>query len=282
VKLGLLGSATGNDVLWAIAVTAIVESLGVFVLGLGHASDEALQVLPEVAWSVPVKLEEAPPPPPPQPEVEQPLIRNPKIKLGGGKPGGSVKRRPVTTPRKPRPLPPTPAPKQAKPIAAPPGPTTSAPLPTPLPPITENPELEDDIDYEAEPGEEETDAPPGEGFPDGDPEGTITDPLQAHAIRLYRGRIKSWVAARFKLTGTGLPQETLRKLRASASISVEANRRVSGYSMGSSGNAAFDAAVRRALETVKGLELPPPPQHYPGYIQGRINIEFVCGENTCD
>jgi hypothetical protein len=267
--------------LLATAITIGVEWLG--VLGLGQSHAETAVPYPEQAWATPIQIEEVPTLPLP-PDVEAPKLLNPKIKLGGGRPGGTGKRRRISTTRNPKPSPPTlipDAPSRPKVIAAPPGPTTSVPLTNLDPPEEATEELLDDGEY-AEAGDVDSDAPPGEGFPDGDPDGTITDPLAAHAIRLYRWRVQAWFAERFRLSGTGLPQASLAKLRAVAVVSVGADRRVSGSKLSSSGNAVFDSAVRRVLDSVQGLEIPPPPQHYPGILRGQVNITFVCGENTCD
>lgn len=276
--MGLIRSATRRDLLLALFVTLSVEGLAVLALGSSHEQRSAA-TLQQPSWAVPINLQASLAPSPEAPASPAPL-KSPEIKLGGGRPGRShsSKEAPqvleATSPRQPRDSAPV---RHVQPIAAPPGPTTATPLAPPLPESIE-PEVVDD-DALATEG---NDAPAGEGFPDGEADGTVTDPLQAHAIRLYRSRVQAWFASRFNLKGTGLPQATLRKLRASATISVDANRRMSGFSMVSSGNNEFDAAVRRTLTALRGMELPPSPAHYPGAVQGRINVEFICGESTCD
>jgi hypothetical protein len=123
---------------------------------------------------------------------------------------------------------------------------------------------------------------PTVGHSDGVAEGTETDPLKARAVDLYRARLIAWFAAKFRVTGSGLPQEELVKYRAVATVDIGAGRAVTGYSLSPSGNAAFDAAARAALETARGQSLPPPPDAYPDVVQSRISLTFVCKEHRCD
>ena len=123
---------------------------------------------------------------------------------------------------------------------------------------------------------------PEVGHSDGVAEGTETDPLKARAVDLYRARIIAWFAAKFRVSGSGLPQEELVKYRASAAVDIGAGRSVTGYSLSPSGNATFDAAARAALESAKGQTLPPPPDDYPDVVQSRISLTFVCKEHRCD
>lgn len=119
------------------------------------------------------------------------------------------------------------------------------------------------------------------GHSDGVKEGTETDPLKARAVDLYRARIAGWFSSRFRVSGSGLPQEELVKLRVLASVQL-ADRRVVSYTITPSGNAAFDAAARSMLEGAKGAEIPPPPENYPDTVQNQISLTLVCRENRCD
>ncbi len=121
-----------------------------------------------------------------------------------------------------------------------------------------------------------------EGHADGVKEGTETDPLKARAVDLYRAKIAGWFSSRFRVSGSGLGKEELTKYRVSATVSLGADRTVSGYTLKPSGNAAFDAAARSALESAKGQQIPPPPENYPDVAQSQINVTFVCRENRCD
>jgi hypothetical protein len=120
------------------------------------------------------------------------------------------------------------------------------------------------------------------GAVDGVKEGTETDPLKARAIDLYRARIAAWFSSRFRVGGSGLPQEELTKFRVTATVQISGDRMVTGYSLSSSGNSAFDAAARSTLEATKGAQIPPPPENYPDTVQSQISLTFVCKENRCD
>lgn len=121
-----------------------------------------------------------------------------------------------------------------------------------------------------------------EGHADGVKEGTETDPLKARAVDLYRAKIAAWFSSRFRVSGSGLAEDELVKYRVSATVSLGADRAVSGYSIVPSGNAVFDAAARATLEGAKGQALPPPPENYPDVVQSRINVTFVCRGHRCD
>lgn len=119
------------------------------------------------------------------------------------------------------------------------------------------------------------------GHADGVKEGTETDPLKARAVDLYRSRIAGWFSSRFRVSGSGLPQEELVKLRVLASVQLS-DRRVVSFTITPSGNGAFDAAARAMLEGAKGAEIPPPPENYPDTVQNQISLTLVCRENRCD
>jgi hypothetical protein len=121
-----------------------------------------------------------------------------------------------------------------------------------------------------------------EGHQDGVKEGTETDPLKARAVDLYRARIIGWFSRRFRVSGSGLPADELAKYRVSATVDLSSDRVVTGYSIAPSGNAAFDAAARAALESAKSDSLPPPPENYPDVVQRQISLTFVCKEDRCD
>lgn len=132
------------------------------------------------------------------------------------------------------------------------------------------------------PGSDAAIGPGGPGHPAGAPGGTETDPLRARAADVYRSRLVAWFSVRFRVTGSGLPQAALTKLRAHATVSLSPDRRVAGYTLSTSGNATFDAAARAAIEAAKGQALPPPPERYPDLLRTTITVTFVCKEGRCD
>jgi len=121
-----------------------------------------------------------------------------------------------------------------------------------------------------------------EGHEDGVKEGTETDPLKARAVDLYRNKIAGWFSSRFRVSGSGLSQEEIVKIRVGASVQISGDRSVASFTISPSGNAAFDAAARAALEGAKGQQLPPPPENYPDILQSQIQLTFRCRENQCD
>jgi hypothetical protein len=143
-------------------------------------------------------------------------------------------------------------------------------------------------DARAESGSSElgaSDLPPGpggEGSPEGSPEGTETDPLKARAVSLYRGRLIAWFSSRFRVSGSGLSEQELERLRASATVTISRDLRVLSYALSPSGSAPFDAAARAALESTIGSSIPPPPESYPDVVQTSIHVTFVCRRSQCD
>ena len=120
------------------------------------------------------------------------------------------------------------------------------------------------------------------GHQDGVRGGTETDPLKARAVDLYRAKLAGWFSSRFRVSGSGIPKEDLLKYRVSASVQIGPDRSVVGYSLAPSGQSAFDAAARAALESSRGNTLPPPPESYPDVVQSHISVTFVCRAGRCD
>ncbi len=167
----------------------------------------------------------------------------------------------LTTPSDKPPPPRKPKPETMKPPETPP-PETTPPTPEPGPP--------------AEPTEPVSDGE-GEG-----PPSRGRDPLGDKAIAAYRERLIRWLSARFEVRGSGLTRAQLETMRAKAQIDISEDARVVGYTIVSADHPAFDAAARAALDAVKGEPVPPPPEFYPGALQRRIKVTFVCMESTCD
>jgi hypothetical protein len=114
------------------------------------------------------------------------------------------------------------------------------------------------------------------GAPDGVKEGTETDPLKAHAVSLYKAQLEAWFKARFHIRGK-IPFDTLKSLRATADVSITADRTVGGYTIArSSGDATFDTELRAALDSTKGAEVPPPPPMYPDVLGETLHLSFDC------
>lgn len=129
-----------------------------------------------------------------------------------------------------------------------------------------DPEL---IDEEVEP---EKEVPLNEeGAADGVAEGTETDPLKARQVDLYRRKIAAWFNQHFHPPVDAIPCEVLKGLTAGVSVSVGADRRITGFSMTSpSGNGTFDSKVNGMMAGLSGQQLPPPPPLYPDILGGTV------------
>jgi hypothetical protein len=114
------------------------------------------------------------------------------------------------------------------------------------------------------------------GSPDGVKEGTETDPLKAHAVSLYKAKLEAWFKGKFRIRGK-IPFETLKNLRATADVSIAADRTVGSYVIARpSGDATFDTELRAALDSAKGADLPPPPPMYPDVLGETLHLSFDC------
>ena len=124
---------------------------------------------------------------------------------------------------------------------------------------------------------------PTEGATDGVKQGTETDPLKARALDLYRAKILSWFQVRFR-PPTDVPCDVLHGLTAAASITVGADRTITGYTVSrASNNGVFDAKVKATLDGMVGQELPPPPPLYPDLSPGTLLHPILSGKDAkCD
>ncbi len=69
-----------------------------------------------------------------------------------------------------------------------------------------------------------------EGSEQGAANGTETDPLKARAVDMYRAQLAAWFVARFQIRGK-IPFDTLKTLRAAATVTVTSDRKVGGFSL---------------------------------------------------
>jgi outer membrane biosynthesis protein TonB len=117
-----------------------------------------------------------------------------------------------------------------------------------------------------------------QGSEQGAANGTETDPLKARAADMYRGQLASWFASRFQIRGK-VPFDELKKLHASAVVTVTPDRKVGSFSVvRTSGNATFDAEVQATLARIQGsgAELPAPPPMYPDMLTTSLPVGFQC------
>jgi len=116
------------------------------------------------------------------------------------------------------------------------------------------------------------------GSPEGVASGTEADPLKARAADMYRAQLAAWFAARFAIRGK-VPFDTLKTLSATATVSISADRHVTGFSISRpSGNSTFDDEVRATLQSIQssGVEVPAPPPLYPEMLGHSLPVSFRC------
>jgi hypothetical protein len=140
----------------------------------------------------------------------------------------------------------------------------------PAPPTTDNPERQDHAPFD--------DASPFENSDDGASDGDDASGLKTRAINLYRLELVSWFMSKFEIRGK-LPFDTLKNLRAVATVSVSTDHTVTGYRLAvESENAVFDEQVRSTLTKIResGAPLPPPPPLYPELLGSSLSVSFKC------
>jgi hypothetical protein len=208
----------------------------------------------------------------------------PVLKLGSKNPTNTPspwqRRKPVAAKSEPAPLPSPQAQKTPEAIptsrvadaSAPPIASSSA-APTP------------DLAAPADAGAVVATAASTQGSEQGAANGTETDPLKARAADMYRGQLASWFASRFAIRGK-LPFDQLKKLHASAVVTVTGDRKVGSFTVvRPSGDPTFDAEVHATLSRIQsgGAELPAPPPMYPDMLGQSLPVGFQCNvEKFCE
>jgi len=91
----------------------------------------------------------------------------------------------------------------------------------------------------------------------------------------YVGRLIGFFKRGFVVHGLGLPPEEIQKLSVSVSVQLDGIT-VSSFSMTSSGNAAFDAAARGAMQGKVGQQVPPPPEDRPDLQRPSLSFTMTC------
>ncbi len=114
----------------------------------------------------------------------------------------------------------------------------------------------------------------GPGGP-GDPDGVKDGGLDQFQKRQYVGRLIGFFKRGFVVSGLGLPPEDIQKLVVSVSVQLD-GLTVKSFSLGSSGNATFDAAARAALESKVGSQVPPPPEDQPDLLPPSLSFSMTC------
>jgi hypothetical protein len=104
------------------------------------------------------------------------------------------------------------------------------------------------------------------------------EPLKARAAEAYRMHLIVWFSARFHIRGK-VPYERLKLLNARAVVSFDADRRVTGFTIGStSGEPMFDETVEATLSQMQAdaAQLPEPPPMWPDLLRSPLPVSFAC------
>ncbi|HTJ81254.1 MAG TPA: hypothetical protein VL400_06000, partial [Polyangiaceae bacterium] len=94
----------------------------------------------------------------------------------------------------------------------------------------------------------------------------------------YVGRLIGFFKRGFVVNGLGLPPEEIQKLSVSVSVKLD-GLTVSSFNMTSSGNAAFDAAARSAMQAKVGQQVPPPPEDRPDLQRPSLSFSMTCSSS---
>lgn len=260
------------EIIFAIVVAANVQAGAVLLLRLSNLHKPAQVAEIDTGISIPVKV---------VPVLD---LEAPSLKLGGKRDHAKLPDRwlrpKVKRRAKREAFVSTKADKVEE--AIPPKEIALAKAETPPPP----PDVEVAKDVETPVEVPKVETPPAnvdiKGHEDGSKDGKEMDPLKARAVDLYREKIRGWFSRRFRVSGSGLSPEEIVKFRVPATVTLSNGRAVAGFSIVPCGQAAFDAAARKALESAKGEELPPPPENYPDIAQTQISLTFTCTPERCD
>ena len=122
----------------------------------------------------------------------------------------------------------------------------------------------------------------GTAQPLGDPNGKDggTGPIKKKMDPRWAGMVDGFFSSKMVIRGIGLPWDDLKKLSVRATITLTPLGQVTGFSMSSSGNAAYDTAVRAALQSSVGQSVPKPPDG--DDIPSTVTLNFRCrSQSSC-
>ena len=175
----------------------------------------------------------------------------------------------ATSPRRSLPAPPAAASSGARSDASPDLPPSSDAAADPL-----NPPAESEQGATADDGGlagEGADARQGEAL----------DESAQIATDAYRASLRDWLSSRFSMSGSGLPISVLSTHRIATTLEIDDERAIVRITVEPSGVPEFDRAAQRSLDALKGQQLPGTPPGYPGPLQRRIRVTFVCPMGSC-
>jgi hypothetical protein len=116
------------------------------------------------------------------------------------------------------------------------------------------------------------------GTPDGKEGGT--GPVKKKIDPRWAGMVDGFFSSKMVIRGIGLPWDELKLLSVRATITLTPLGQVTGFTMSSSGNAGYDAAVRGALQSSVGQSVPKPPDG--DDIPPTVTLNFRCrSQSSC-
>ncbi len=113
---------------------------------------------------------------------------------------------------------------------------------------------------------------PGCTGPGCDKDGGLDDFIGAQ----YNGRLVSFFRRGFSVSGIGLPEDEIKKLMVSCSVSLSGDGSVTAATCGSTGNGVFDAAAKAHMQSKVGQQIPPPPEDRPDLKRSSLPVTLSC------
>jgi hypothetical protein len=113
---------------------------------------------------------------------------------------------------------------------------------------------------------------PGCTGPGCEKDGGLDDFVKAQ----YAGRVTAFFKRGFSVSGVGLPEDELKKLGLSCSVSISGDGTVTAASCGSSGNATVDAAAKAHMAGKVGSQIPPPPEDRADLKLSSLSVTLSC------
>jgi len=95
----------------------------------------------------------------------------------------------------------------------------------------------------------------------------------------YLGRLIGFFKRGFVVSGLGLPPDQIKALGVGVSVTLSGDGTVVAFTVGSSGNATFDAAARSAMQGKVGSQVPPPPEDRPDLKRTSLSFTMTCSSS---
>jgi hypothetical protein len=94
--------------------------------------------------------------------------------------------------------------------------------------------------------------------------------------------LRRWLAAHVRIRGSAVAPAEIDGKRLRLTLEIDAARTIVRAAIVPTGAPALDRAAATAVASLEGRTLPSPPLGYPGPLQRRIPVVFVCHPGACD